>query len=69
VGWPPQVISDCIFGLHSTNITNPKKVFLWTKENKTMAGNQKKNQLVKEMEQVIDNRKMFVPLLLVHLLL
>jgi hypothetical protein len=69
VGWPPQVLSDCIFGLHSTKITNAKKVFLWTKENNTMAGNQKKNPLVKEMEQVIDNRKMFVPLLLVHLLL
>jgi len=41
--------------VHSTKITNQKKVFLWTKENNTMAGNQKKNPLVKEMEQVIDN--------------
>jgi hypothetical protein len=39
-------------------------VFIWTKENNTMAGNLKKNPLVKEMEQVIDNRKMFVPLFL-----
>ncbi len=25
VGWPRQVLSDCIFGVHSTKITNQKK--------------------------------------------